>query len=232
MIHLGICDDEIMEREYLKTLVQSWGKKQGIFLSVSTFESGESFLFNYEDNKKIDIILLDIQMKEIDGVSLAKKIRETNSQVQIVFITGLSDFMAEGYEVSALHYLIKPVKEEKLFEVLDKAVERLGTAEKSIVLKVDRENMRVVLKDIRFIESADHYIYVNTIDNAYKVKMSLSQIEDMLDETFIRCQRSFVVGLRHIKKTTKSVVVLNDDREIPISRGMYKSINEEIIRCF
>ncbi len=126
MVNISICDDEQIEREYLTNLVQKWGDKQGHFLRVKTFESGESFLFNYEDDKVVDILLLDIQMKEIDGVALAKKIRETNSQVQIVFITGISDFIAEGYEVAALHYLMKPVKEEKLFEVLSKAVDRLG----------------------------------------------------------------------------------------------------------
>ncbi len=230
MINITICDDEQIEREYLTNLVKTWAEKQGHFLCVKTFESGESFLFSYEEDKAVDILLLDIQMKELDGVTLAKKIRESNSQVQIVFITGISDFIAEGYEVSALHYLMKPVKEDKLFEVLSKAVEKLGQVEKTLLLNINKENTIVAIKDIKYIESLDHYVNINTLDNTYKIKMSLSDIEKELDQSFIRCQRSFVVGLRYIKKTTKNSVILTDDTEIPISRGMYKTINEEIIK--
>ncbi len=230
MINITICDDETIERRYLKKLVHGWAKEQGHFLCVKTFESGESFLFDYEENKEVDILLLDIQMKEIDGVSLAKKLRETNSEVQIIFITGITEFISEGYEVSALHYLLKPVKEEKLFEVLTKAVEKLGQADKSMVLNINKENVIITLKDIKYIESADHYIIINTIDNIYKLKMSLGDIEKKLDKSFIRCQRSFIIGLNHIKKTTKSSVFLEGNIEIPISRGMYKTINEVIIK--
>ncbi len=234
MINITICDDEPIEVEYLNTLVQTWAKLNGHYLNISTFESGESLLFSYEDNKEIDILLLDIQMKEIDGVTLAKKLRETNSQTQIVFITGVPDYIAEGYEVSALHYLMKPVKEDKLFEVLNRAVERLKYTEKSLLLKVNYENLRIEYKDVMYIESADHYVFINTNGNelVHKVKMSLSDVENLLDESFIRCQRSYIVGLRHIKKTTKTSVILANDTEIPISRGMYKTINEAIIQCF
>ncbi len=232
MIHIAICDDEVLQREYLSSLVQKWGTEQGHFLSLSTFESGESFLFNYEDNKEVDILLLDIQMKEIDGVALAKKIRETNLQVQIVFITGISDFILEGYEVSALHYLLKPIKEDKFFEVLEKAIEKLGKEEKSLVLKVDGENIRVLHKDIMFIESDDHYVKINMTDDIYTVKMKLSDIEKLVDDSFIRCQRSYIVGLKRIKKITKTSVILNNDREVPISRGMQKTINEKLIKFF
>ncbi len=230
MINIAICDDESMEREYLKKLVKEWADKDGHFLSIKTFESGEGFLFDYEESNDVNILLLDIQMKELDGVALAKKIRETNSEVQIIFITGISDFISEGYEVSALHYLMKPVKEEKLFEVLSKAVEKLGQVEKSLLLNINKENVRIMLNDIKFIESSDHYVIINTLDNVFKIKMSLSDIEKELDRSFIRCQRSFVIGLKHIKKTTKNSVILSDDAEIPISRGMYKTINEEIIK--
>ncbi len=230
MVNISICDDEPIEREYLTKLVQKWGEEQGHFLRVKTFESGESFLFNYEDDNDVDILLLDIQMKEIDGVTLAKKIRETNSKVQIVFITGISDYIAEGYDVAALHYLIKPVKEEKLFEVLSKAEERLGQVEKALLLNINKENIRLALKDVKYIEALDHYINIYAKDDVFKIKMSLSDIEKDLDENFLRCQRSFVVGLKHIKKTTKTSVILTDDTEIPISRGMFKTINEEIIK--
>ncbi len=229
MIHIAICDDEAIEREYLSSIVQRWASSEGHIIRLSTFESGESFLFDYEAEKAVDILLLDIQMGEIDGVTLAKKIRETNSEVQIIFITGISDFMSEGYEVSALHYLLKPLKEEKLFEVLNKSVEKLGQVEKFLLVNINRENVRIKLRDIMYIESLDHYITIYTKSNVYKAKMSLGEIEKLLDNNFIRCQRSYIVGLGYIKKVTKTAVFLSDDKEVPISRGMNNTINNAII---
>ena len=136
----AICDDEIIEIKYLSSLVTKWGKKTDNIAIVSTFEDAKSFLFNYAENKDYDILLLDIEMSganpkihTMNGVELAKQIRTENTSVQIVFITGFPDFIAEGYEVSALHYLMKPVKEDKLFEVLNKAVIRLQATPRTIL---------------------------------------------------------------------------------------------------
>ena len=117
-LNISVCDDERAEITYLTNLTRKWAEIRGISAHFSTFESAESFLFSYEDDKSTNLLLLDIQMKEIDGVELARRIRADNEAMQIIFITGYSDFMAEGYDVSALHYLMKPVNENKLFEVL------------------------------------------------------------------------------------------------------------------
>lgn len=84
-------------------------------VKTSDFSSAEAFLFKYEEDKSFDILLLDIQMKAMDGVELAEKIRENNDGVQIVFITGFTDYFSRGYDLSAFHYLIKPVKKRKVF---------------------------------------------------------------------------------------------------------------------
>ena len=124
-LHIGICDDEQVEIQYLQKIVLDWAHTGHHNISINLFPSSEAFLFNHENDKNFDILLLDIQMGDMDGVELAKLLRNSDKLVQIIFITGFPDFIAEGYEVSALHYLMKPVKEEKLFEVLDKAVSRL-----------------------------------------------------------------------------------------------------------
>lgn len=232
MLNITICDDEHLQIEYLAALVRKWADERGRAVRISNFESAENFLFSYEDDKTADILLLDIQMKELDGVELARQIRQDNDAVQIIFITGYLDFISEGYDVSALHYLIKPAKEDKLFEVLDRAVSRLQREEKSLLIDSSGEKFRIKLDDIRFIEAQDHYVCINTNSGDYKVKMRLSDIEKMLDGSFIRCQRSFIIGLKHIKKTTKLSVVLQSNKEIPISRSMYDVINTAIINYF
>lgn len=89
------------------------------------FSSAEAFIFHCVENKEYDVLLLYIEMGNMDGVTLARQIRKSNKNVQIVFITGYSDYIAEGYDVEALHYLMKPLKDEKLFDVLDRAVNKL-----------------------------------------------------------------------------------------------------------
>ena len=118
-LNVTICEDNAEQTELLISFVCEWAKFSKIKVSIASYDSAESFLFAYESDKQVDVLLLDIQMKELDGVTPAKQLRREGSQMQIVFITGLPDFIADGYDVSALHYLIKPVCTEKLFTVLD-----------------------------------------------------------------------------------------------------------------
>ena len=128
MLSLMICEDEPAQTAFLAELAQRWADRRRLPVQILSYPSAESFLFSYSEDPAGDILLLDIQLDGMDGVSLAKKIREGNQRIQIIFITGLPDFMGEGYEVDALHYLLKPVREEKLFQVLDRAADRLQQA--------------------------------------------------------------------------------------------------------
>lgn len=100
---ISICDDMKQDTQYIASAVKKWAEQENVCVDIHTFPSAESFLFDYAEQKDYDILLLDIEMSSMNGVELAKRIRQDNDAVQIVFITGYSDFMAEGYEVSALH---------------------------------------------------------------------------------------------------------------------------------
>lgn len=132
---IAICDDSEADREYLSDLVSRWAREAGHTAEIAAFDSAEQFLFCYEEKSDYDILLLDIEMGEMDGVTMVKILRRENDTVQIVFITGYSEYIAEGYEVAALHYLMKPVREDRLFSVLDRAAEKLKKNEK--VLNVE-----------------------------------------------------------------------------------------------
>ena len=123
---IAVCDDEAEQVEYLAALAGDWAECRGNRVCIRPFYSAEEFLFHYEEEKDCDILLLDIEMRGINGVELAKRLREENDALQIIFITGHPDFIADGYEVGALHYLLKPVSGEKLNQVLDRAEKNLG----------------------------------------------------------------------------------------------------------
>ena len=229
---VAIVDDSNIDAEYVQSILSAWAQNRQTGTQVQRFVSAENFLFHYADDKAWDILLLDIEMGDMDGVSLAKRIRQENELVQIVFITGFPDFMAEGYEVSALHYLMKPVAKEKLFAVLDKAAANLGKNEKQLAISFDRQTVLVPLSKITYIEAQKQYVIVYTDKQEYRMKASLADTEKELDEYFFKCQRSFIVNLRHVLRIGSDSVVLKNDAEVPISRGMAQKIGKEIIRLF
>lgn len=229
---IAICDDSDADRQYISNLVSRWGEDTGNTVHTSSFCSAENFLFQYAEKNDYDILLLDIEMGAMDGVSLAKRIREDNETVQIIFITGFPDYMEEGYEVSALHYLMKPIVEEKLHSVLDRAIKNIVKTEKRLCVTFDRQTDYVLLNEIYYIEAQKQYVAIHAVGKVYRMKTSLSDTEKLLDEYFFKCQRSFLVNLRYIKRILPNCVVLKNDEEIPISRGMAEKIGKEIIRLF
>lgn len=229
---IAICDDSDTDRQYISGLVDRWAANAGHTVRISAFVSAENFLFHYAEKRDHDILLLDIEMGAMDGVALAKRIRGENELVQIVFITGFPDFMAEGYEVSALHYLMKPVAGEKLFAVLDRAAQNLNKRARQLCISFDRQTELVPLGEITYIEAQKQYVAVHTDTREYRMKASLADTEKELDEYFFRCQRSFIVNLRHVLRIGGDSVVLKNGTEVPISRGMAQKISKEIIRLF
>ena len=224
-LKICICDDEKSQRDLLQMFVGKWARKKHVDVSVSVYDSAESFLFHYEDDKSQDILLLDIQMAELSGIELAKQLRKENDLVQIIFITAISDYIAEGYEVSALHYLLKPVGEDKLFDVLDKAVERLQKSQQTLLVNTSEEIVRVLLSDIVFVESFAHYVLISTNNGDLETRANIGDMEKLLGKAFVRCHRSYIVGLRHVRRITKTAVVFDDGREVPVSRRLYGDVN-------
>ena len=224
---IAICDDRQEDREYVRQLTARWAQQRGNQVEMTEFCSAEQFLFSCPQ-PDFDLLLLVIEMGEMDGVSLAKQVRRTNELMQIVFITGYSDYITEGYEVAALHYLMKPVKEEKLFVVLDRAVERLHKNTKVLTLETSEEMVRVPLYQVSALEVQRNYVTVHARQD-YTVKKSLSELMEQLDERFFRVGRSAVVNLNDISRVTRSDIYLTDGRSIPLPRGAYDKLNRAII---
>ena len=226
--NIAICDDSGADRQYISDIVSRWAEDRGRAVQLSSFSSAENFLFHYEEKKDYDILLLDIEMGAMDGVDMAKKLRRDNDTVQIVFITGYSDYISEGYEVAALHYLMKPVKEDKLFLVLDRAVDKLSKNEKVLNFEIGGEMIRIPVYQIRYADVSGNYVTIHAgVD--LTVKMTLGELEKELDDRFFRVGRSAIVNLTQISRVTKTEIKLNDGVTIPLPRGAYEGVNRAII---
>ena len=226
---IAICDDSDADRQYILNIVNRWATAAGCVLHTNTFNSAENFLFHYATEIDFDILLLDIELEAMDGVTMAKQLRKNNDTLQIVFITGYSDYLSEGYEVAALHYLIKPVKEEKLCTVLDRAAEKLSKNEKVLNFEISGEMIRVPIYQIRYADVFGNYVTIHALSDV-TVKMTLGELERQLDERFYRVGRSTIVNLTQINRVTKTEIKLNDGITVPIPRGAYDGVNQAIIR--
>ena len=225
---VAICDDSDADRRYIMDMVRSWASAAGHEVQIDGFPSAEGFLFRYAGESDYDILLLDIEMGAMDGVTMAKELRKSNDTVQIIFITGYSDYISEGYEVAALHYLMKPVNEEKLCLVLDRAAEKLAKNERVLNFEVSGEMVRVPIYQIRYADVLGNYVTVHAQTDV-TVKMTLGELEKQLDERFYRVGRSALVNLTQISRVTRAEIRLNDGTAIPLPRGAYEGVNRAII---
>lgn len=225
---IAICDDSDTDRQYVLDMVNRWAAQAGHQVHINTFASAENFLFHYAGENDYDILLLDIEMGTMDGVTMAKQLRQNNDTIQIIFITGYSDYIAEGYEVAALHYLMKPVKEEKLASVLERAVEKLSKNEKVLNFEVSGEMIRVPIYQIRYADVFGNYVTIHATSDI-TIKMTLGELEKSLDERFYRVGRSTIVNLTYISRVTKTEIKLSDGTSLSLPRGAYDGINRAII---
>lgn len=227
-MRIAICDDNSQDTQFVKEMTTNWANDRDISLESFTFPSAESFLFHYEEDKNFDILLLDVEMGEMDGVTMAKQIRQDNEAVQIIFITGYSDYISEGYEVAALHYLMKPVSQEKLWSVLDRALDKWKQNERCLNLDLSGEMVRIPFYEVRYLDVQKNYVTVHAKQD-YTVKHTLGEFEAVLDERFHRVGRSLILNLKCIRRVTKSEVTLSDNTVLPLPRGAYEPLNRAII---
>lgn len=223
-----ICEDNSTQAAFIRKLVIEWAALRKLYVDIGLFNSAESFLFSIEDDISPDILLLDIQMSKMNGMQLARKMREYDNDVIIVFITAIKEYVFEGYDVNALDYILKPVKKENLFKCLDKA----GVKKKSNKFLLVN-NTKIKQSDIVYIEALAHYIHIHKADDEIRYKQAIGSILESLDSSnFIQCHRSYIINLKYVLKITKTDVVLDNGRKIPLSRTRYSEVNKAFISYY
>lgn len=227
---IAICDDNEGQINELRRLLGEWSADKPFALSIDEYASAEGFLFSYPD-KPCDLILLDIEMKRLNGMELAKKLRSVGDMLPVVFITGYPEYMNDGYEVEALHYLLKPVDKAKLFAVLDRYLRR-RTPENEIILVSDEVCMHVSSDMIVYCEAVGKKTHVSLRDKTIVCNMGISGIKKILTEEFIFCHRSYIVNLRYVRSIGKTELTLDNKEKIPLSRRLYNDVNKKFIEYY
>lgn len=231
-MRIAVIEDEKVHRDLMLSYLEKWSGEHRED-EVDSFETAESFWFAYEENKCFDILFVDIQMPGMNGMELAKRIREKDRDIVIVFTTGITDYLEEGYEVEALHYLIKPLNEEKVRLCLEKARNRKQTLN-YLTLHTEGETLKIREESVNYAEARGHGCILGMAgDGELAVKESLSELESLLGESsFVKCHRSYLCRIGNIHHIGKEEIVFDDGQSIPVSRRLYNEINKRFIEYF
>ncbi len=232
-MRIAICDDEKAQRELIEKLLIKWAQEQNKSVTVEPFISGESLAFTWEEDKTFDLLILDIEMGACNGMELAKQIRRTDEKIPILFITGYDSYMAQGYEVEALHYLLKPVREEKLYEVLDR-LQRRQTPEEKICLQGEDGQLSLPLSKIWYVEASGHRCVIHSDEKEWLLRQSFSEVEKLLTgyRQYVRCHRSYLVNLQKVSIILKAELVLDNEQKLPMSRQSVKAVNQAFLNHY
>lgn len=220
----------------MRKYVKEWAQENGISMEIKLFVSGESFWFAWEDDSCYDLLIFDIEMGRLSGMELAADIRKKDEEIPILFVTGYDSYMAQGFEVAALHYLLKPLQKEKLSAVLDKFNRnRLKKVrEEKLLLHTEQGPLSIQVSKIWYIEARAHQCILYTEDETYVLHSAISEMVRMLcgRKEFVRCHRSYLVNVQHISAIVKPELVLDDKRRIPVSRSAEKEVNQAFIELY
>lgn len=226
-MRIAVCDDQAEFRSQILVAIRQCAK--GIDILLDPYKDGHSFLQAFQKHP-YDLVFLDIEMPEIDGITLARKLRNFHKNVPIVFLTSHIEYALEGYEVNALRYLTKPVDSKKLQEVLSYMVKQMQE-QRTIWIKTDMIELKLPVKDILFMEAQNQNVLINTAKETYCVRYNLSDYEQELSQDgFYRIHRGYLVSLSHIKSVGKGEVSLDNGTKLPVSRTKEKDLKEALFQ--
>lgn len=228
------CEDESAQAKAFAIKIDQWAKNKNTAVRTDLFEGAEEYLFKAEQNA-YDVIFLDISMRGQNGMELARQIREKEKDVILVFVTSDASYVFDGYEVGAYRYLMKPVDEEKLWEILDYARTQKEVEEENYILvKKDSQSVRINLKDIIYIEAQKHYVNL-CMENKESINIKTAFTELLQEtqeksDTILLTHRSYAVNIEKVVRIGRTECVITDGSVVPVSRSFYKEVNEAFIK--
>lgn len=231
-MRICFCDDEASTRSQFERMAAAWAEQRREAAELQLYNSAEQLLFEVGQPEAqelaFDLILLDIQMGGMDGITLARQLRAQDKRVTLAFLTAAREYVFEGYEVQAVRYLLKPMQQEKVFELLDLARQNLQE-QPSLILNCADEKKKLYLSQIAAIEAQGHYLIFYTTTGQLQQKASLSSLAGHLGDSFVMSHRSFYVNLAHLLRISRTECTLDTGLTVPVSRGAYKNLNEQFI---
>lgn len=228
MIHIAIVEDEEIYTRQLKNYINRYCKENGQEITMTFFTDGDEIALHYTGD--YDIILMDIQMKFMNGMVAAKKIREMDGNVVIMFITNMTQYAIQGYQVDALDYVVKPVEYFTFSQKLDKAIERTAKTKNDEYLSVTTNDgiKKLNIAEIFYVESSGHYLSFETKRGVFKTRATMKNVETVLEPYgFCRCHKGFLVNMKYVDEVRENNCILRTG-QVPVSRVYRKNFMEKL----
>lgn len=236
-MNIVICDDEKYYQDAVINAIDNWTRIANYNnIRYQCFSSTEDLLEKWENGLHIDLIFLDIQIPgELSGMALAQKIRVSDQNITIVFITNYSNYVYEGYTVNALRYLRKPIQEQEVYSCLELAHRQFSLLQNSSIL-IETRDQSLVLRhaDIIYIESQSHYLtFCLTYNMRPVIRKKLSQLLLHLpSELFVQCHRSYLVNLAHIRRFTSNIITMSNNQTLPVSSTFSSALHIAFVHYY
>lgn len=229
MVRIVVCDDEKQICDRIKAMAADFFHRKNVETMILRFSCGEELL---KYDKAIDILFLDIQMRGMDGMETARRLRQSGFKGFLIFITILKEMVFQSFEVQAYDYLVKPL-EKQCFE---RTMERLfvsmrNASEANLLVRKGHESCVISLEDIIFCEIIDRKVYLHLASSeVIDFYDRIENLETKLDDRFFRCHRSFLINLRYLESYKNGSAYLKSGQEVPVSRLRSKEFSSVILR--
>lgn len=228
MIHIAICDDEKDFVAHLTGLLNQYAAETGVEIKVTAYYDGMELIEKYDTT--IDLIFLDIQMRLVNGLRAAERVRQMDEKVGIIFLTTLTQYGLEGYKYQATNYIIKPIRYARLKEEMKQWLERHRQDDSPfIVVANDAGKFKVFLKSLRFIETFNRNLLLHTDQENIICYKKMKELEtELVQHGFVRCHSGYIVNLFYVKRIEKLDIILTTGERVPISQPKRKEFMERL----
>lgn len=230
MFTIGLCDDDELAYKRVRKIVKIWAVENKVALDIHCHNSGQNLIDEWE-NTRYDLLFLDIDMPNLNGVDTARIIRKNDINVIIVFLTGFEKYALTGYEVQAYRYILKPISKSEMFRLLDDAYKTVQQRRTEfITINMDGTYIKLSINDIIYIESFNHTVNIVTRFSTIKYNRGMQYMESLLASLgFARCHRSFLVNVKHITSLKNGFANLSNGSFVPVSRSRVNQIKITIL---
>lgn len=212
---IAICDDEQFFHDELCDMLQNYYVENRLSLNISHFYCGNQLL---NSDLNFDIIFMDFQMGDIDGLETSRILRKSNKDVKIIFTTSFPEIVMESFEVDTFRFLVKPVKREKLFKALDEYRKTLDPA-KYFIVNTNDGTWKIKHSDIIYLEAKTKHTIIRTADNVYEFNKNLSEAKKLLPSNiFVQCHRAYIANVQYVNSYTSEIIIFDNGEKAQLGK--------------
>ncbi len=217
-MNIGICDDEKEICLQIKKLILATAPDS----QVVCYSSGKQFL---AERQHFDILFLDIQMGDTNGMEIARTLRERREDTILIFVTALKEYVFEAFDVSAFHYLLKPLANDKFSNVFQEALKEAGKRirgrEESLFFQTKSRSFTLIKSEILYVENCRRKVDIHTLNQTESIYATMAHMEELLGDGFFRCHRGYLVNMAHTARYSADSILLHNGETIYLSKEKY-----------